>query len=87
MLKIAKKWPNFALSGQFWLQSDFFRKSPIRLRPRRGPTGTEHFESAPPPPSKIWRKNPDQVVRWYFPDRLLKVLVELLDFSFLLFLC
>ena len=28
MLKIAKKWPNFALGGQFWLQSDFFRKSP-----------------------------------------------------------
>ena len=45
------KWPNFALSGQFWLQSDFFRKSPIRLRSRRGPTGTENFES--PPPSKI----------------------------------
>ena len=33
MLKIAKKWPNFALGGQFWLQSDFFRKvPPIRLR-------------------------------------------------------
>ena len=51
MLKNSKKWPNFALSGQFWLQLDFLRKSPpIQLRPRRGPTGTENFES---PPSKI----------------------------------
>ena len=27
MFKIAK-WPYFALGGQVWLQSDFFRKSP-----------------------------------------------------------
>ena len=50
MLKIAKKWPNFALSGQFWLQSDFFLQlppPPIQLRPRRGPTGTENFEVPP----------------------------------------
>ena len=49
---LKKKLPNFALGGQFWLQSDFFRKSPplIRLRPRQGPTGNKNFES---PSSKI----------------------------------
>ena len=55
MLKIAKKWPNFALGGQFWLQSDFFCKSPPphRLRPRRGPTETKNFE---PPHQKFREK-------------------------------
>ena len=37
------KWPNFALSGQFWLQSDFFHKSPPH--PTTSPSGTENFES------------------------------------------
>ena len=41
MLKIAKKWPNFALGGLFWLQSDFFRKSTpsdfVPVGDRRGP--------------------------------------------------
>ena len=49
MLKIAKKWPNFVLSGQFWLQSDFFHKaSPsIRLRSHWGPTGTKNLSPSP----------------------------------------
>ena len=56
MLKIAKKWPNFALSGQFWLQSDFFSQvPPIQLHARRGPTGTENFKS---PPIKNFEKKP-----------------------------
>ena len=42
MLKIAKNWPNFALSGQFWLQSDFFASPPppsdfVPVGDRRGP--------------------------------------------------
>ena len=46
MLRIAHKWPNFALVGQFWLQLDFFASPPpIRLRPHRGLTGTYNFES------------------------------------------
>ena len=52
MLKIAKKWPNFALGGQFRLQSDFFRKSPppsdfVPAGDRRG------RKILSPPPSKI----------------------------------
>ena len=62
---------HFALSGQFWLQSDFFRKSPppIWLRPRRGPTGAENFEV---PPIKNLEKKPcpcawisNGVAKWY----------------------
>ena len=53
MLKIAKKWPNFALGGQFRLLSDFFT-SPPPLHPTSSlsvpsPTGMKNFES----PSKI----------------------------------
>ena len=46
----SQKWPNFALGGQFWLQTDFFCKvpPPIRLRPHRGPTGTKNFEKKTP---------------------------------------
>ena len=47
MLKIAKNGLILHM-GSFGF-SHFFRKSPppIRLRPRRGPTGTENFESQP----------------------------------------
>ena len=47
-----------ALSGQFWLSLIFFASPPplIRLRPRRGPMGTENFES--PPHQKFREKNP-----------------------------
>ena len=54
----SKKWPNFALGGQFWLQSDFFISPPIRLRPHWGPMGTENFES--PPHHKFREKNPER---------------------------
>ena len=48
MLKIAKKWPNFALGGQFWLQSDFFHKSlPHPTLSPSGTDGTKNFESLP----------------------------------------
>ena len=51
MLKIAKKWPNFASGGQFWLQADFFCKSPTSDFIPVGPT--KNFES---PHQKIREK-------------------------------
>ena len=39
----SKKWPNFALG----FSQIFFASPPIRLRPLRGPTGTNNFESPP----------------------------------------
>ena len=58
MLKITKKWPNFALGGQFWLQADFFWQvpPPIRLHPRQEPIGTKNFES---PSIKNLEENPE----------------------------
>ena len=55
MLKIAKKWPNFALSGQLWLQSDFFRKSP---HPTSSPSGTDGHRKFWVPPIKNLEKKP-----------------------------
>ena len=37
-LKFSKIWPNFALGGQFWLQSDFHHKSPPPHQKFRGKT-------------------------------------------------
>ena len=54
MLKIAKKWPNFALGWQFWLQSDFFLASPPHLT--SSPSGTKNFEVSPH--QKFREKNP-----------------------------
>ena len=47
MLKSSKKWPNLPLSGQFWLQSDFFCKfpPPIDFIPVGDRQGPENFES------------------------------------------
>ena len=52
MLKIAKKkkkkkkkgGPNFALGVKFWLQSDVFCKSPIRLHPQSSPLPIKNLE-------------------------------------------
>ena len=61
MLKIAKKKPNFALSGQFWLQSDFFLQVPpsdfVPVGDRQGPT----FLS---PPHQKFREKTLQPIIW-----------------------
>ena len=49
--------PNFALDGQYWLQSDFFCKSPpsdfVPVGDRRGPKIL-----SPPPIKNLEKKNP-----------------------------
>ena len=49
MLKIAKNGLILHYVGSFGFSRIFFRKPPpLRLRPRRGPTGTKNFEFPPP---------------------------------------
>ena len=49
---ILHRWAGLASVGYF------LQVSSIRLRPRRGPTGTKNFES-PPPIKNLEKKNPD----------------------------
>ena len=58
MLKIAKNILILHQVGSFGFSLIFFASPPppIRLRPRRGPMGTENFES--PPPIKNLEKKP-----------------------------
>ena len=62
MLKIAKKWPHFALSGQFWLQLDFF-VSPL-------PPLTSSPKNFEPPHQKFREKTLCNASNlWYFAIR------------------